>query len=186
VTPGPRLRLFLAAWPDDATRAAAARLRSEVAAREAGVSVPEENLHVTLAFLGGVPADRCAEAGALARGLPVAAHTLVLDRLEYFRGARVLAATASQVPAALERLHLELLDRCRRQDFPVDSRHFRPHLTLARGLEPEARPLPKLAPFVWPVRAVSLVESRPMPAGRSYLVLAQHPLAADESGRSAP
>ena len=51
-------RLYFALWPDAALRATIARVAAGPAAVAGGRAVPAADLHVTLAFLGGVPAAR--------------------------------------------------------------------------------------------------------------------------------
>ncbi len=86
--------------------------------------------HVTLPFIGEVTQDRVAE---LAAGctVPLAPFNLILDRVEVWsRGIIVLAPTA--VPDALMDLHLRLCTAVKAQGIQLESRPYRPHLTLAR------------------------------------------------------
>jgi 2'-5' RNA ligase len=51
-------RLFFALWPDAPARAALVRLAHEIAHHGHGKAPREDNLHITLAFLGPVAAER--------------------------------------------------------------------------------------------------------------------------------
>ncbi len=63
---------------------------------------------------------------------------LQFDRLEYWREARVVAATAREVPASAVELALALRSLARSIGLEPDDRPLRPHLTLMRGVNPLA------------------------------------------------
>lgn len=103
--PPPTLRLFLALWPDAEVRAA---LREQALCwgwPDAARRYDESDWHLTLHFLGNLPAERLA---GLRAGLAVEVEPfeLLLDRAELWRGIAVL--TCEQVPPALLRLHQAL------------------------------------------------------------------------------
>lgn len=157
------LRLFLALWPDPAF------LPELVAHADAWDWSPQarrtrvERLHVTLHFLGNVPADRL---DALRHGLAVdwPGDTLVLDRATVWPGG-IAVLEATQVPPALAALHGQLGERLQALEVPVESRRYRPHVTLARkgfGSRP-----PAFAPLHWRAgRGYALV--RTLGGGRGY------------------
>ena len=99
------LRLFFALWPDAAARAAIAAFAHEVAQRAGGRDPREENLHVTLAFVGDVSPDRIAALAAIgtdgALAAPPFMHRMKTGAL--IRAAVRLGAMAGgPVPVALE------------------------------------------------------------------------------------
>src|SRR5260221_189689 len=101
-------RLFFAVWPDGETAKRLAGLARELAETAGGKPVPVAKIHLTIAFLGSVAADRAAsarEAGAAVRAAP---FDLDLDRLGSFRGARVAWAGCEGAPHGLARLHESL------------------------------------------------------------------------------
>src|SRR5258706_12452420 len=66
-------RLFFAVWPDGETAKRLAGLARELAETAGGKPVPGAKIHLTIAFLGSVAADRAAsprEAGAGGRAAP--------------------------------------------------------------------------------------------------------------------
>src|SRR5689334_16068701 len=84
----PAHRLFFALWPDEAMQAALADATRAVIATSDGTPVLAQNFHLTLAFLGAVPASRTRELGDIARRVAVEAHgpiTIVLDEIDYWR-----------------------------------------------------------------------------------------------------
>lgn len=151
-------RLFLALWPDAALRDPLARYR-DAWRWPAGVSpVPSGQLHLTLHFIGPVPRQRLPLLGN-ALEVACAPFELALGMPEVWpRGLAVLRPAS--VPDALVRLRTALGTALEKLDLPVDTREFRPHITLARRA-PGATP-PAIQPaFCWRVNGYVLVESVP-------------------------
>lgn len=156
--PGPRL--FFAFWPDEAARAALAAACAGLFPLD-GRPVPVADLHVTAAFLGSVDAARLPVLRRLATSLP--AFELRLDRIDFWPRSRVLVALASQPPPRAAAAVNDLWEALGRLGFRRDPRPWRPHVTLARDTRAPRRD-PRWVPVAWPVRGLTLVESRP-PAG---------------------
>jgi RNA 2',3'-cyclic 3'-phosphodiesterase len=172
-TPSPASRrLFFALWPDDSVRAQLARATREPVRLSGGRPIRKDQLHVTVAFLGGLT-----EAGlAIARGvapIAVGAFDLVLDRLGAFANGGVLWIDASSVPPALTELERRLWDELEGRGFIREERIYRPHVTLARRARPVDAEVP---PVEWRVTELALVES--LPDGRKvhYELLETWPL----------
>lgn len=130
-----------------------------------GAIAPDDSLHLTVHFIRDVPAERLPH---LKRGLAVPAEptSLRLDRFDVReRGIAVL--TPSQVPNTLLRLHFHLGEALRRLGLPVESRPFRPHVTLARRASGAA--LNREKPEVVPWRGGSYLPAES--AGGPYLPL---------------
>ena len=90
-----------------------------------------ENLHITLAFLGET--DRCAEAQAALRTVQAAPVSVTLAGAGHFRDVCWAGVTLTPELAALQRQTAAAL---RAAQFRLDSRAFRPHLTLCRRFRP--------------------------------------------------
>ena len=162
------LRLFVALWPGPRVRQALAACRDLV--RPAGSSpVATEKLHLTLHFIGSVPAARLAEIEA-GLAVPARAFTLCLDAAEHWRGG-VAVLRAGTVPPRLQELHADLAAALRRLALPVEARAFHPHVTLARRAAPRPQSPTPVAPVRWRVTGHALVHSQP--DGR-YLVLRRY------------
>ena len=135
-----RLRLFVALWPGPATRTGIAAWQQAWIWPPRAAPVKADRLHLTLHFLGDVPAHRLPE---IAEGLraPFEPFDLELGHGEVWpNGVAVLEPT--RTPAQLERLHTALRGAVIALGLPADERPFRPHVTLARralGAEPPAQ-----------------------------------------------
>jgi 2'-5' RNA ligase len=160
-------RLFFALWPTDALRGTLAGRVAALAPPGSGRVQRAEQLHLTLEFLGAVPAARLQalrDVAAAVRGEP---FELVLDRVEYWRRPRVLCLVAREVPAALAALVQSLRTELASRGFEPECRPYRAHLTLAR----KVGQLPHLAPtdpVHWPATDFALVESVTERAGSIY------------------
>jgi len=167
-----RRRLFFALWPDEATRAALGAAAAGAAAAAGGRAVAAANLHLTLEFLGQVPDAQLDSLRAVGAALALPDESLLLDRLDWWRRAAMLVAAPSAPGQALLAAQADLRQVLKARGFRVDSRAFRPHVTLARKL---TAPPPAAAPIAvaWPVRELALVESVPTPTGSRYTPLAR-------------
>jgi 2'-5' RNA ligase len=136
--------------------------------------VPDANLHLTLAFLGPVEADRAASIAAAVGALSLPAFELVIDRQGWWRRSGVLWLGPSASPPALNRLVKALWAALEPLGFWPDFRHFRPHVTVARrcarGRSGEVEPL------VWPVSGFELMVSVHHRKGAAYRVHRSWPL----------
>ena len=163
-------RFFFAALPDatarDRTAAAARALSLEPEARR----VREENYHVTLAFVGEIPASQVALLLDAGRALCEAKFNLQFDAYEYWPTAEVVVAAAGAVPAALERLWQDLHRELARHQWALEPKRLRPHVTLARKVS-QAPVLQAMSAFDWPVSEFSLMRSDSGGAQPAYTVV---------------
>jgi len=192
------VRLFVAAEPSaDVRRAAAAaseRLRRSLASKQLdrGIRwVPEENLHLTVWFLGEVSDQRTAAVlEALRPPLGVSAFSLHVAGLGAFppSGApRVFWMGVVQGCDALSTLHDEVGTRLAPWGFAGECRPYSAHLTLARVKEPPAatvRPVirqllrdSQADAGTCRIDALTVFRSRTSPRGSSYESLLRVPLA---------
>ena len=188
------MRLFLALDLDAAARACAVevlgRARRAPALRDVAVRwVRPANLHLTLAFLGEVDADRVAPVARAAaepwRRAPVRVELASAGVAPRNGAPRTLWLSVSAGRTELAHLHAEA---CARMGpllgVPVDPRPPG-HVTLGRvrrasrssgGRIRDALAGLEVAPCGWRVDAVVLYESRLAPGGASYRSLARAPL----------
>jgi len=162
-----RRRVFFALWPDGETRREIIRTSRSAVRRCGGRPTPQDNLHVTLAFLGPVT-EAVLERVRELPPLPSPAFELVFDRLGFWAGSRALWISSSRVPPALIELEAALWDRLVGVGFERERRPYRPHVTLARKAQAVEE---KLSPVAWLISEFALVESKPGARHPSYEVL---------------
>jgi 2'-5' RNA ligase len=168
--------LFFALWPDAPLREQIMRTARPIAPLAPGRLQEPQQWHVTLVFLGGVPATRLPVVRDAATVVRAESFELTLDTVEYWRRAGVLCLTARLTPPALERLVAALRAELEQRGFATEQRAFRPHLTLARRVRPPpGSPAPD--PLAWPATEFVLVESTSGAYGSVYTVLAEWKLA---------
>lgn len=160
-------RLFFALWPTEALRTALAGRVAALAPPGSGRVQRPDQLHLTLEFLGAVPAARLPDVREAATAVRAEPFELVLDALEYWRRPRVLCLVARELPPALAALVQSLRSELASRGFEPECRPFRAHLTLARkvGQPPGLAPTD---PVHWPATDFALVESVTERAGSIY------------------
>ena len=177
------LRVFYALWPGEEARRTLLALAKDVATAGRGRAPPPQNMHLTLAFVGEVAAERLPAlqaigARAAAAGSP---FTLRFDRLGSFRDSGIAWLGTGTAESALQALVDALAAALAADCFPVERRPFRAHVTLARrcARPPVAVDVPAV---IWPVEAFTLTASELAPGGSQYRTLAAWPLAVAASG----
>lgn len=186
----PSRRLFFAVRPPEDVVAAVTEFLSPVIASDvSGVTwVRAENYHLTLLFLGPVPASLVETLGGLAARIArtTPAFEATLGTTGCFPNAsrpKVAFLELLEPTGALQALHLALVQACR-PFVALESRPFHAHLTLARAKRGSERALREamqglgsVAPLPYPVSRLELVESLPGAQGVTYRTLAANSLA---------
>ncbi len=166
------MRLFFAAWPPPGTAAALHEWGEAARQIAGGKLVAEQNIHLTLAFLGEADAATATAAAKRARG---ARHVLPIEKAHFWRDNDILWVGPRETPPALgalvKSLHLELY----RAEFVLDRRPFASHVTLLRKAR-APKSLPPLPAAPWPVDEFVLVSSRVSAKGATYEPVARFPL----------
>jgi RNA 2',3'-cyclic 3'-phosphodiesterase len=162
-------RYFLAAWPDDAIRDRLVRWADAIQAGTAARRVPADNLHITLVFLGTLDPPRLDAVKGVAADAPWSGALLTLDRIGYWKRARIIWAGTSEGSEALSALTATLRGRLGRLGFRVDTRPFVPHVTLYR----KAARRPRWRPEVidWRIERFCLVRSTLSASGARYEIV---------------
>src|SRR5512146_437325 len=188
----PARRLFFALWPDEAMRQAITQAIRKAVRTSGGRPMPAGNLHVTLAFLGAVPERRVPELAEVARAAvgrlestlavpssPGESLELVFERLEHWRAAQLLCALPAEPPPRVAALARELQDALAGRGFAPDLKPFRPHVTVARKVM-HASAAGRMNPVAWRFAELALLESRTLPEGALYSVVASYSLCSGE------
>lgn len=172
------VRAFFALVPDEPVRLQFVALAREVARRSRGRSISGEHVHLTLAFLGDVPATSLDDLRRIGEALPHEGANVDFDTLGAWRASGVAWVAPAHLPPALAHLYATLNQALRDNGFAVESRPFRPHVTLARRcVQPQARAA--VAPIRWSVRSLCLIGSELRPEGPLHTTIAQWPLRVD-------
>jgi len=148
----------------------------------------EENLHLTLKFLGEVPVGDIPKLSASVENATreFQAFEFVVSGCGSFPAhgsPKVLWIGITDHSDRLQRLHQHLEHECEQAGFPQEARPFHPHLTIARLRSSRgARRLAQLhkdrafAQSTVPVREVLVMRSELSNAGSRYTTLSRHQL----------
>ena len=173
------LRLFFALWPDAGTRERVAHAAAALCLTDEARLVPQQNYHLTLAFIGEVTSAQVAVLQQIGGSQRACGCTIKFDAYEHWREPQVVVAVARQPPTALVEmwmrlrqdlmLHRAALKRSRLQP------SLRAHVTLARKVA-QAPVLQAMSPLDWSARSFSLVRSDTSGAHAVYTVVDTWPL----------
>jgi RNA 2',3'-cyclic 3'-phosphodiesterase len=173
------LRLFFALWPDADARERVAHAAAALCLTDGARLVPQQNYHLTLAFIGEVTSAQVAVLQQIGRAQRVPGCTISFDAYEYWREPQVVVAVAREPPTGLVELWMRLRqDPVIHQSALKSSRlqpSLRAHVTLARKVA-QAPVLPAMSPFDWSARSFSLVRSDRGAARSIYTVVDTWPL----------
>ncbi|MBE0488535.1 MAG: RNA 2',3'-cyclic phosphodiesterase [Halomonas sp.] len=153
------MRLFMALVPPPELHERLSTLADAAHARCGGRRMPDESLHLTLAFLGEVGDDLAGELAEEVCSLAVPAGRWTLDAWGHFRRPGIVWVGGSRPDAALQRLHERLWARLEGRGIPGRPSRFIPHVTLLRRAERlEADDLPDVD-LEWTYNQVTLIHS---------------------------
>ena len=177
------MRAFLAIPMPEDVAGALIRLQSTI---PFGRPVPEDNLHLTLAFLDDAPEQALVDLHELMSALRAPAVEIRFTALDTFtEGERGLIFAAVDRTDALQALHDRIAGLCRAAGLDLPRRRFRPHVTLTRAnRRPDGTARDRLAASLGPVpglpgftaRAVTLYQSTLTPRGAIHDPIAVYPL----------
>jgi 2'-5' RNA ligase len=160
-------RVFFALWPDDRQRDRLRNAISPFARQIEGTAVYRGNWHVTLAFIGGFPAERIPALLEAAAAVHVEPFRLRFDRVEYWPRPKLAVLLAQAVPSELEALVDALGVVLADAGVATDDRRFRPHITFTRRAKSfDTERLSQPVDTEWD--HFELLESLPEPGGSSY------------------
>ena len=156
--------------------------------------VKPHNIHLTLKFLGSVPAERLQEIvlGVQRAAVPAPPVLLELTVLGCFpnrRAPRVIWVGPKQVPEELRNLHQRVEKELVAIGFPAESRPFSPHFTLGRvrsgrniGKLVAAMQAERLEPLLLEATEVIVMASRLHASGALYTPVSRIPWNSSDPG----
>ncbi len=165
------VRAFFALTPDAEVRETLAALGRDIARKSRGRAVPPDNAHLTLAFVGDVNKAALPRLQAVGDRMPRTGFEVNFDSLGAWRASGVAWIAPAVLPPPLLKLHSMLADALAAAGFELETRPFRPHVTLARRC---LQPLPRARcePIVWRADKLFLVGSELRDDGPVYRNLA--------------
>ena len=126
-------RVFFALWPSDSVRDEISNVfNKSIYAASQGQVYNADNLHLTLHFLGGLASSQLECAMQQAAKVQAEKFELLLDGFGSFEGAKILWLGPKNTPNQLTSLHAKLANALHVCDVPIESRVYRPHVTLTR------------------------------------------------------
>ena len=162
-------RVFFALWPTAEVREALGALARDLQTECGGRATKAEKIHLTLFFVGEVERSRIAGLLAAAAAVRSASFELVIDRLGYFRRARIAWAGAA-CPPALASVVAQLTKNLAAEGIEGEDRPYVPHITLAREAARKPAGVP-LDPVIWNAHDFVLVESTRAARASAYEIL---------------
>lgn len=167
------MRLFLALMPPPRLRERLGELADAAHAQCGGRRMPDETLHVTLAFLGEVTEKQATELVDGVQGLAVEPDEWHLDRWGHFRQPGIVWVGGPS--PALAALHGRLWSTLEAQGLGSRPARFIPHVTLLRRADSlDLAPLPRTE-LSWAYNQVTLIHSIRDARGARYRILAASP-----------
>ena len=169
----PKLRLFFALWPDPDVQAELAGWANALQDQIGGRAIPQENLHMTLAFLGDTEASRVEILRQIGEGLPRSALSFSFEEVRCWRHNRIAWAGVRETPPELPALVDDLRSRLSAERFPTEERSFTAHVSLLRNADCARLGWRPPVPLTWHATNITLVRSIPGgAAGSRYQPLA--------------
>jgi 2'-5' RNA ligase len=175
-----RARVFFALWPD-----AEVTVRLHAIARRwhgslGGRVMREDSLHTTLVFIGDVETSRLPTLLTLAAEIELPSFAVVFDSAGCWRHNQIAYLAMRRMLAALQSLQSELAARSLHAGFALETRPYRPHITLLRKadcrVENAIKENPATEPVAWLVRDFVLVKSSLSANGSRYEQIGRWPL----------
>ncbi len=169
------VRVFFALWPDEVVRAALYKLAQRQQEACGGRIMRAETLHLTLLFLGDIPAERLVELQQATMAVRGSRFCLELDHFAGWRHNAIGYASPCKVPDALPELVGQLREQAAKAGCGFDRKTFKPHVTLLRNLErmPQMQAVSLPA---WHADEFVLVKSALDPTGARYEIVGRWPL----------
>jgi 2'-5' RNA ligase len=159
------LRLFFALWPDSDVTGRLTQMARQLKFEGRSRRIDPKNYHVTLAFVGDVPAPKLAVLQQIGRSLRAHQFTFSCDSIEFWQESQVVVAAVRAAPPGLLDLWRKLNDA-----IGLPQERLRAHVTLARKVA--QAPVPQaMSPVVWRATNFSLIRSDTGGVEPAYTVL---------------
>ena len=131
-----------------------------------GNLIKDNNLHMTLLFLGKLSINQVSKMVHHASEFSSKPFKVIINRTGYFKQSRAFWFGPEPIPPKLVELHDFLLQSALTCNISVQEKNYKPHITLSRKgsyQEPQS-----IAPITWPVNGFVLFKSMDTPKGVQY------------------
>ena len=143
------MRLFIAINFDKKTKENILAVQRRLKTYGKGNFTREENLHLTLAFLGEIPEERLPDIKVAMESVTIPKMHLEFSDIGCFRNESELWWIGIKENEALTKLQKDLSIALREKGFSLESRKYKPHITLARQMHAGKIPSKELLPEVF-------------------------------------
>ena len=164
------MRLFIAINFNTETRSRLIATRDELRSQSTGGNFSlDENLHLTLAFIGEVSPKKLDKIKAILETVTFSPFDVAINRLDTFsRGTLWYAGLREDKPLMLLQREIEYkLALC---GFEMDGRKYNPHITLGREVIAKIKPW-RIEPFGETVTSVDLMKSERINGKLTYTAI---------------
>lgn len=169
------VRLFFALRPDALLQQRFYHAGSKLAERCGGRRTRRDNIHLTLAFLGAVEADRLQGILDVADGIDLPGFDLLFTRVGWWRQNQVAWAAVDAPPRPLLDLVKQLRLGLIASGFKFDERRYQAHVTLLRLASCPAGLIDN-EPIAWRAQDFALMRSSLRDDGPHYAIVQRWPL----------
>ena len=132
--------------------------RLEIARVSGGRPTTPVTLHMTLVYAGNVPEIRVHEIVAVGDAIRLPPFDFPIDVAGCFSSAKVAWLGSTATPMTLRTLQRQLQQGVLAADFDIDTRAFRPHITVARNIDQDFDP-EVITTVDWPVEEFCLMHA---------------------------
>jgi len=166
------MRLFIAINLNDETKNALIALRDELRSRaERGGFSHQENLHLTLAFLGECSAKQADFAATVMDSINFEPFDMLVERVGRFgRGSEAVWWAGIRESNPLIELQRSLTGGLAAAGFALDTKKFSPHITLGRRVVTDCDPW-RIEAFGETVRKIDLMKSERIDGELTYTMI---------------
>ena len=145
---------FFALSPGPSTRDKIITFREQL--NLSGHKVKDENLHMTLLFLGKINRQQQQAVISKAQGISWQTFNVLLDHSGSFHK-NIIWSGPELIPASLVMLHRELVTAARESEIKLQTQQYIPHVTLARQSSIQNKV--NMMPVKWHISSFLLLES---------------------------
>ena len=169
------VRLFFALWPEAGLQQTFYEAGLKLYQRCGGRPTRRENIHLTLAFLGEVDADRMQCVMDVADQITLPTFDMLFTCLGWWRQNQVAWAATDETPRPLIDLVKQLQLGLIAAGFKFDERRYQAHVTLLRKANCPSG-LIESPPIIWQAKDFVLVRSTLHMDGPHYAIVQRWPL----------